>query len=64
MHFRINGVIHAAIVYEAHSLLSLACETRRRPRRLTKYRMSSEGSDVGVSAPVDCMTCLVRMVPA
>ncbi len=63
-HFRINGVTHEATVFESHSFVSLACEARLRPRMQVKYRKLGEGQDVGVSTPVDCMTCLVRMVPA
>jgi len=62
-HVRINGITHEATAHESHSLLSLSCETRPHPGMRVKYRKPTDGVDVGLAAPVDCMACLVRLVP-
>lgn len=64
IHVRIEGITHEATQYESHGLLSLVCENRQfpPPGRVT-FRKAEAGVDVGLVTPVDCMACLVRMVP-
>lgn len=64
IHVRIEGITHEATQYESHGLLSLTCENRQfPPPGRVMYRKTGTGDDVGLAMPVDCMACLVRMVP-
>jgi len=64
IHVRIDGITHEALQYESHGLLSLSCEARvLPPPGRVSFRKAEASVDVGVDTPVDCMACLVRMVP-